>query len=81
MNRIGRRTIMCMALIAVGGDQEFARALNQMKEAANWGGPSHKCDNEPRSDQARASMQGKPKQVRAYETTPEPSTRGVVDIT
>ena len=31
--------------------------------------------------QARASMQGKPKQVRAYETTPEPSTRGVVDIT
>ena len=31
--------------------------------------------------QACASMQGKPKQVRAYETTPEPSTRGVVDIT
>jgi hypothetical protein len=31
--------------------------------------------------QVRASMQGKPKQVRAYETTPEPSTRGVVDIT
>jgi len=26
---------MCMALIAVGGDQEFARALNQMKQAAN----------------------------------------------
>jgi hypothetical protein len=35
MNRIGRRTIMCMALIAVGGDLEFARALNQMKQAAN----------------------------------------------
>ena len=31
--------------------------------------------------QARASMQGKPKQVLTYETTPEPSTRGVVDIT
>jgi hypothetical protein len=31
--------------------------------------------------QARTSMQGKPKQVRAYETTPEPSARGVVDIT
>jgi hypothetical protein len=31
MNRIGRRTIMCMALIAVGGDLEFARALNQMR--------------------------------------------------
>jgi len=31
--------------------------------------------------QVRASMQGKPKQVRAYETTSEPSTRGVVDIT
>jgi len=26
---------MCMALIAVGGDLEFARALNQMKQAAN----------------------------------------------
>jgi hypothetical protein len=38
MNRIGRRIIMCMALIAVGGDLEFARALNQMKEAANCGG-------------------------------------------
>ena len=44
--------------------------------------------------QVRASMQGKPKQVgrrsnwnkigkhgHAYEPTPEPSTRGVVDIT
>jgi uncharacterized protein YodC (DUF2158 family) len=38
MNRIGRRTIMRMPLIAVGGDLEFARALNQMKEAANCGG-------------------------------------------
>jgi hypothetical protein len=27
-----------MALIAIGGDLEFARALNQMKEAANCGG-------------------------------------------
>jgi len=26
---------MCMALIAIGGDLEFARALNQMKRAAN----------------------------------------------
>jgi hypothetical protein len=34
-----------------------------------------------RGARERASMQGKPKQVRAYETTPEPSTRGVVNIT
>jgi hypothetical protein len=26
-----------MALITVGGDLEFSRALNQMKEAANCG--------------------------------------------
>jgi hypothetical protein len=31
--------------------------------------------------QVRASVQCKPKQVQTYETTPEPSTRGVVDIT
>jgi hypothetical protein len=32
MNRIGRRTIMCMQPDRVRGDLEFARA---MKEAAN----------------------------------------------
>jgi hypothetical protein len=50
--------------------------------------------NDSGHHQVRASMQGKPKRVggrsnwnkigkhgHAYETTPEPSTRGVVEIT
>jgi hypothetical protein len=35
VNRVGRRIIMCMLLIAAGGDLEFARTLIHMKEAAN----------------------------------------------
>jgi hypothetical protein len=54
----------------------------------------HSDSTNSRHHQVRASMQGKPKRVgrrsnwnnigkhgHAYEPTPEPSTRGVVDIT